>query len=150
MSSIFDELRADHDRQRGLIADVLRTVGESGDRAALFRELRAELAAHAAMEERHFYAPLMQHDITQDAARHGVAEHKDLDDLIDALESYDMSGPKWIDAAGELAHKLEHHLEEEEREFFPVAGKALTEAQKAELGGAYRAGMQREQASVRG
>ncbi len=141
MSNIFEALRADHDRQRELVSKLTDTRGEAGARPELFAELRRSLELHAAMEERHFYAPLMQHDATQDAARHGVAEHKELDDLVEALERYEMSGPKWIEVAEELEHRLEHHLAEEEREFFPVAGRVLTEEQKVGLAGAYEAGM---------
>jgi hypothetical protein len=36
-----------------------------------------------------------------------------------------------------------HHLNEEEREVFPVAGKALADEEKTSLGAAYRADMTR-------
>lgn len=148
MSTIFDVLREDHDRQRELIDALLETEGTSGDRAELFAELKRELSTHANHEERHFYAPLIHHDLTQSDARHGVAEHKELDDLVERLEGYDMSGPAWIGAAEDLAHKVRHHLDEEEREFFPVAGKALSDDEKVALGGAYRAAMDDERSSA--
>ena len=141
--NIFEALREDHDRQRALLKAVTDTEGDSEKRRDLFAKLKAELVAHAASEEKHFYAELMQFDNTLDAARHGVAEHKELDDRVEALENMDMSNPQWLKDFGELEHRVLHHLEEEEREFFQQAGKALKDAQKVSLAGAYQADMSR-------
>jgi len=62
---------------------------------------------HADHEERHFYVPLLQDDLTR-----------------------------------ELEHRLLHHLEEEEREVFQLAGKVLSEEQKTDLAQSYRSAMQ--------
>lgn len=142
MTSIFNALRDDHDLQRRLIAALVDTEGDSDDRDELFSRLKAELTAHADYEERHFYVPLMKHDMTQDKARHSVAEHHELDELVESLESYDRSAPQWLITCRELEEKLLHHLEEEEREVFQVAGKVLTDDQKAELAESYRTDMQ--------
>ncbi|MEZ5138141.1 MAG: hemerythrin domain-containing protein [Acidimicrobiales bacterium] len=144
---IFEALRVDHDRQRDLIGQVLETVGDSPERAEMFDELASALEAHAAAEERHFYTVLMEHDLTQEKARHSVHEHAQLDDLVEKLQAYDRSAPAWLETARELEHKLTHHLDEEEREVFQLAGKALTEAQKASLAEAYRE-MMRERLSA--
>jgi len=146
--NIFEALRADHERQRSLVARLVETHGDSPERRDLFDRLRAELEAHAGAEERHFYVPLMEHDLTQDKARHSVAEHKELDDYVEQLESYDMSGPQWIQTAKQLAHRLEHHLDEEEREVFQVAGKVLTEREKSDLAAEYADDMDRRRAAA--
>ena len=85
----------------------------------------------------------MEYDLTQEHARHSVAEHKEIDDFIEQLDGYDMSGPQWIQTARELADRLLHHLEEEEKEVFPVAGKALSDADKTSLAEEYRSDMDR-------
>lgn len=141
--TIFEALREDHDTQRELIDLLVQTEGDSEGRRELFDRLQRELSAHAAAEERYFYVPLMQVDLTQESARHSVAEHKELDDFVEQLEGYDMSGSQWIQTAKELAHRLVHHLDEEEKEVFPVAGKALTDDQKTSLANDYRADMER-------
>ena len=145
--TIFEALRDDHDTQRTLIDLLTKTEGDSEGRNELFERLKRELTAHAAAEERYFYVPLMEVDLTQDAARHSVAEHKDLDDFVEQLEGYDMSGSQWLQTAKDLSDKLLHHLEEEEKEVFPVAGKALTDDQKESLADDYRADMERRKAS---
>lgn len=139
--TIFEELRADHDKQRKMIEQVLATSGASDERKRLFLNLKKELADHALAEERHFYVPLMQYDTTQEQARHSVAEHHELDELIESVSSAEEDSPGWLAHAKNLAHKLLHHLEEEEKEVFTVAGKVLADADKTSLGADYRGEM---------
>lgn len=140
--NIFEELRKDHEVQRDLIARLVETTGDSAERAKLFEQLSQVLEAHAAAEERYFYVPLMESDLTQDKARHSVAEHKELDDFVESLEEYDRQAPAWLQTARDLEHRLTHHLDEEEQEVFQLAGKALTETQKTDLASEYREMMQ--------
>lgn len=141
--TIFESLRADHETQRTLADLLTKTHGDSDGRNELFARLKRELEAHAGAEERFFYVPLMEHDLTQENARHSVAEHKELDDLVEQLEGYDMSGPQWIQTAEKLAHLLTHHLDEEEQEVFQLAGKALSDDEKSSLADEYAADMRR-------
>ncbi len=141
--TIFDSLRDDHQKQRTLVDLVVKTTGDSDGREELWERLKRELEAHAGAEERYFYVPLMEHDLTQDKARHSVSEHKELDDFIEQLDEYEMSGSQWLQTAKELAHKLTHHLDEEEQEVFQLAGKALTDGQKESLAKEYEADMTR-------
>ena len=136
--TIFEELRADHDIQRALVRDLVATQGDSTTRQRLFDALKAELAAHATAEERHFYVPLMDSDMMVEKARHSIAEHHELDKLVETLEETDMSSPAWLAAAKQLEHRLLHHLEEEEREVFQLAGRALKDEQKERLSRTYR------------
>ena len=133
MKNIFEALREDHNVQRNLLEKLLTTSGESERREKLFLQLKAQLDEHAKYEERFFYKPLISHDQTQEMSRHGIAEHKELDDILEELEQIEMSSPEWLKCAKKLEHKLLHHLEEEEREFFQQAGKTLTEKQKQTL-----------------
>ena len=73
-----------------------------------------------------------------ETARHSVAEHKDLDDFVERLDATAMDSPGWLQIARQLAERLEHHLREEEQDVFPLAGRALTSAQKQSLARDYR------------
>lgn len=137
-TTIFEALTDDHEFQRQLVDRLVETTGDSVERTRLFEQLRAELEAHAAAEERYFYVPLMDDDLTQEKARHSVAEHKELDDYVEQLESYDRDAAQWLLTARELHHRLHHHLEEEEREVFQMAGKVLSDRQQQELATNYR------------
>ena len=131
--NIFEALRTSHETQRALADQLVRTQGDSKDRNLVFKELRAELAAHAAAEERFFYVPLIAHDMTQEPSRHGIAEHHEMDELVEKLEETDFSSPAWLATAKELHHKIYHHLKDEEQGVFQLAGKVLTEAEKISL-----------------
>lgn len=147
MPNIFEALRNDHDRQRELVEATVETSGNSAERRGLFARLQVELQIHADHEERSFYVPLMLDDLTQEKARHSVAEHKELDDLVEVLIDTDMSSPHWLPAAQNLKDRLLHHLDEEEHEVFQLAGKALTEKQKTELGREYQSAVDAERSA---
>ena len=131
--NICEALRTSHETQRALADQLVRTQGDSKDRGLVFKELRAELSAHAAAEERFFYVPLIAHDMTQEPSRHGIAEHHEMDELVEKLEDTDFSSPAWLATAKELHHKIYHHLKDEEQGVFQLAGKVLTEAEKISL-----------------
>ena len=135
--NIFEALRISHATQRSLTDNLIKTTGDSKERDLLFKELKAELAAHASAEERFFYVPLIAHDMTQEPSRHGIAEHHEMDKLVEKLEETDFSSPAWIAVAKELHHKVYHHLEDEEQGVFQLAGKVLTEAEKLSLAKGY-------------
>ncbi|MBK8199798.1 MAG: hemerythrin domain-containing protein [Acidobacteria bacterium] len=123
--SIYDALRQDHDRHRDILARLAETEGASDTRRKLWREFYYEVGAHAAAEEESFYSPLMQKEDGQPMGRHSVAEHKELDDIIQELEEMDFSSSGWLTRFKTLRHRYEHHIEEEEEEVFEVARKVL-------------------------
>lgn len=131
--NIFEALRLSHDSQRTLALQILGTQGDSPERDQLFKEMKRELAAHAAAEERWFYLPLIEHDSSMAQARHGMAEHHEFDEMVEKLGKIEYSSPGWIAQFTKLKEKLFHHLEDEEHAIFQLAGKVLTESQKKSL-----------------
>lgn len=135
--NIFEALRTSHDTQRTLADQLIATQGDSHHRDVLFKELKCELAAHAAAEERFFYVPLIAYDMTQEPSRHGIAEHHEMDELVEELEKTDTSSPGWLVTAKALHHKIYHHLKDEEQGVFQLAGKVLSESDKQSLAKGY-------------
>lgn len=131
--NIFEALRRSHVTQRSLADQLVETSGLSRERESLFKQLKTELAAHAAAEERCFYVPLIAHDMTQEPSRHGIAEHHDMDELVEKLEDTELSSPGWLIAAKALRHKIYHHLQDEEQGLFQLAGKVLSDDEKLSL-----------------
>ncbi len=134
---IFQALLQSHERQRAMFKRLLSDIGDPGQRKQAFDELKAEMAAHETAEERAFYVPLFEHDETVDEARHGVAEHHEMDEMVEDLEKAKEGSAEWLESVGKLVHKLEHHLKEEEQKFFPQAKKVLDAKQVQELGSLY-------------
>jgi hemerythrin-like domain-containing protein len=140
--TIYEALMESHQKQRRLADLLIKTEGDSEGRAELFDRLRHELQHHAASEERWFYKALMDFDETQHMARHSVAEHHELDEMIDELEQTDRSSPGWIAQARHLRDRVHHHLDEEEDEVFGAARKVLDASKAETLGRSYRKEMQ--------
>ncbi|MCK2045459.1 hemerythrin domain-containing protein [Chromohalobacter moromii] len=141
--TIFEALRESHDRQRTLLDLLVKTNGDSEGRDELFNRIRAELEHHAGAEERALYIPMMEHDMTQEKARHSVAEHHEIDELIETLQQTDYSSPAWLATARQLQEMVTHHLDEEEQEVFQLAGRVFDDATKQSLADTYQQEMQR-------
>lgn len=135
---IYEAIKHDHDIQRNLCDKIMKTSGESEDRQKLWTELKRELEVHAVAEERNFYSPLIETDKMQEDARHGMAEHHEMDELIEELDETDMSSPGWISTMEKLVGKVKHHLEDEEEDFFKKAKDVYSEDEAVSLGSEYR------------
>ena len=136
--NIFKALRESHELQRSLCRKLLRSPARSERRIALFTDLRIELAAHAAAEERFLYAPVLMDDAGLQSSRHALHEHHEIDEIIEDMQVVDKHGAGWMARARKLSEKVHHHLREEEKKFFQVSGKLLDTRQKARLATQYR------------
>ena len=137
--NIFEALRQSHELQRSISEQLIQTSGYTEEREQLFEALKNELHAHSVAEDRFLYTPLMVEDVGLDITRHALAEHHEMDELVEKLEETDMSSPSWLATAKQLSETVHHHLEEEEHKFFQQAGKILADKEKETLGKKYLA-----------
>jgi len=121
--NIFEALRQSHDIQRDLARQLTQTSGDSPERRAIFDQLKNELFAHAVAEDRYFYIPLMMTDAGLNITRHALAEHHQMDELLEQLTETEMSNTGWLAIAKQLSDKVHHHLKEEEHGFFSKQAK---------------------------
>lgn len=136
--TIYDALRESHEIQRSLLLKLLRSKPGTRDRLDLFTQLRIELGAHEAAEERYLYVPMLMQDMGLSSSRHALHEHHQIDELIEDLQKLEPAEKAWLDKARELSKKVHHHLREEEKKFFQVSGKILGAAQKTRSAKSYR------------
>lgn len=125
MPTIYEKLKSDHDRHRDLLAKLAETEGDSEDRRQLWKSFYYDVGAHAAAEEETFYSELIADSDGQSEGRHSVAEHHELDEIIQELNDMDMSSPGWLTRFKTLKDRYEHHIEEEEEDIFPVAKEVI-------------------------
>ncbi len=125
-ADIFGRLVEDHDRHRALLAMIEETEGKSPDRQRLFRELTKELKAHAAAEEQALWSSVLRDPETTDFARHAIAEHKEIDDMLADLAARDMASSGWLRRFAGLKDEYLHHIREEEQEQFVAAEAHLS------------------------
>ena len=146
---IFGRLVEDHDRHRALLAMIEDTSGKSPDRVALFKELTKELKSHAASEEQALWSSVLRNPETTDDARHAIAEHKEIDELLADLAARDMASPGWLKRFTGLKEEYLHHIREEEQEQFVSAEKHLTQADLRYMRGVFNRRKKVEKAAAK-
>ena len=134
MTSIYDAIKADHETHRALLNTIAETSGDSVDRQRTWQDFYTDVKSHAAAEEETFYSKLMHETWGQDAARHSVSEHKELDDLMEELNETDMSSSGWLVKFKKLKHDYEHHMDEEEEDVFKRAKEVIGEEHNDDFG----------------
>jgi hemerythrin superfamily protein len=124
---IFGRLVMDHELHRDLLDALGETQGDSIERAELFGRLTREVKSHAAAEEQALYSTMMRKPETTDETRHSVAEHQEIQELLNDLAATPMSSGAWLTKFRELNDRYLHHIDEEETEHFPDFARHLTE-----------------------
>lgn len=130
-ADIFARLKEDHDRHRALLDRLLASEPESGERADLFETLTKELKGHAAAEEQALYSTMLRKPPTTSETRHSVAEHHEIEEMLNDLAATEISSADWLSKFKELDHRYRHHIGEEEDEHFPDFETHLTDDDRA-------------------
>ena len=123
---IFGRLTMDHELHRDLIDALGETQGDSEERAELFERLTREVKSHAAAEEQALYSTMMRKPETTEETRHSVAEHQEIQELLNDLAATPMSSGAWLTKFREFSDRYLHHVDEEESENFHDYAKYLT------------------------
>ena len=134
---IFEALIEKHEIQRKLCRQT-KADKKLEQKKKTYEALYLELVAHAAGEERHLYLPVMQYENGLELGRHAIAEHHEMDELLDVLSDGRTGEERWLSTAEQLVETVEHHLEEEEEKFFVDARKLLPKEQADRLGPLYQ------------
>lgn len=137
MSTIYQTLKEDHDRHRRMLAAIADTSGDTKKRREIWDEFYHDVSAHAAAEEETFYSKLIADEEGQQEGRHSVAEHKELDDMMEELNEIEFSSPAWLQKFKDMRHRYEHHIEEEEEDIFPVAKDVVGKDGNEKIGSAF-------------
>ncbi|WP_026285434.1 hemerythrin domain-containing protein [Thiomonas sp. FB-6] len=126
----FALLVKDHEMVKGIIEDLLETSPSAKKtRLELLKTLKKELLDHENLEERVVYPPLESRKATRDLTLEAYQEHHVVDQLLEELESLDFKDEAWKAKLTVLQENLLHHVQEEEKELFPKAEKALSKDQ---------------------
>lgn len=147
--AIFGKLVEDHDRHRALLAMIEDREAGNKDRKRLFEELNRELKSHAAAEEQALWSSVLRNPATTSDGRHAVAEHKQIDDMLDDLAARDMGKKGWLKRFAALKDKYLHHIREEEQEQFVAAEKSLSDSDKRYMLRLFNARKGEERAAAR-
>lgn len=132
--TIFDVLKQDHEKARYLF-DKTEKAGrkEISSLQKLFAQLEEELELHMEGEERFFYSVLEQNDEMRDKVLQAFEEHQVAKTLLGTFQALAVDDERWMAKMQVLAGVVEHHMQEEEREVFKLARKALGKEQQHEI-----------------
>jgi len=129
---VFNTLAEQHAEVKVLLK---RLQGSPERRPELWPEIRRELLSHERAEVREVYSALRDQVQTRQFAEHHDQEVAELEAMIQDLDD---AKADWREQYDDLVDAVIHHAEEEEKEIFPKALKAIGEAKARELDHPFR------------
>jgi hemerythrin superfamily protein len=142
-------LKADHDRVEGLFEKFKQD--ETGSHGALFKQINGELETHTHIEETIFYPAAMKSgkaDLKK-IIREGLEEHAQVKALLAELSEMTARSTQFNAKLKVVVEDVEHHVEEEEGEMFPLCEDQMSDAQLEKLGAEMEAEKKRFQKANR-
>jgi hemerythrin-like domain-containing protein len=123
-------LKADHQRVRDLFQQYEATSNVEA-KGTIAEEVLVELEVHAQLEENIFYPAVNEEtDEGPELVKESMAEHETMKNLIKQLRAMGSHSRGFDAKFRELLQNVEHHVEEEETEMFPLAEEELEEDMK--------------------
>lgn len=137
--TIFDVLKQDHEKARYLF-DKAGKAGkkEIASLQKLFAQLEEELELHMEGEERFFYSALEQNEEARDKVLQAYEEHQVAKTMLGTFQGLAADDERWMAKMQVLNELVEHHMQEEEREVFKMARKALDKEQQHQIALAFQ------------
>jgi hypothetical protein len=117
------DLMADHRAVEKLFKAFEEAGGES-EKQKLALQICNELKVHTQIEEEIFYPASREFLEEDDMVNEAIVEHAAAKDLIAQIEGMDPSDEMFDAKVKVLQEQIEHHVEEEETEFFPECRKS--------------------------
>lgn len=127
-------LKADHETVEELFGTVEAT--ERPDHANIFMEIKAELEAHAHVEETIFYPALQEEgsDELVELVSDALKEHQQAKTFLGELSIAAEGSDRFEGLLVKLIEDVRHHVQEEENEMFPLVESEFTEEGIDDLG----------------
>lgn len=123
---IYTVIKRDHDTARAMLKALKATDDSAGARRnELYPALKRELMMHQQVEDAVFYAKLKTEKKTRPDALEAANEHHIVDVLLEELDIMPKDNDEWTAKFGVLRELVDHHMREEETEFFEHARTAI-------------------------
>ena len=120
-------LKRDHQTISGLFRDLERLAADDPrGRRELLARVRSEIEIHVRLEEELFYPELAKVEEAEDLVREARTEHDLVKDLLAEIGRMRSDDPDYAAKIAVLRENVEHHVEEEESEIFPLAKRHLS------------------------
>jgi iron-sulfur cluster repair protein YtfE (RIC family) len=132
--NVIELLKEDHRRVEKLFQKVEAT--EESEHMKLFEQIKEELEIHAHVEEVVFYPKLKEEGDKelQDITLEGIEEHHQAKIFLREISNLADESEKFEPKLKVLMEDIEHHVQEEEGEMFPMVEEQFDKATLEELG----------------
>ena len=118
-------LKTDHRKVKNLFARY-ESAGSFSTKHLIAEQVFTELALHAQLEENVFYPTVNEGtDEGPELVKASLAEHQTMKQLMQELRRMAHDTAEFDTKFQELIRNVEHHVEEEEAEMFPLAEEEL-------------------------
>lgn len=124
-------LKSQHREVEELFAQI-ENAENSKQKKTLFAEVARKLEHHAKIEEKFFYPE--GEDVDEDATLEAYEEHEVMRGLIRKIKKTSPGDETFMAKVTVLKEIVEHHVEEEEEEYFPECQKEFGREKLEELG----------------
>jgi hemerythrin superfamily protein len=130
-------LKTDHHTVEALFRryEALEDTSSYGERRDIVNEVIRELSIHASIEELVLYPSVREALPEGDSlADEALEEHREVKSVLADLDAIDPSDPQYDAEFRGLIRDVRHHVEEEEREMFPMLASVIPEEELMEMG----------------
>ena len=132
---VFQTLARQHGEATALIA---RLKADPDKRQALWPTIKLELEAHEQAELQTVYPALARHRELQDLVERHGREARQLDDMIERLDSMTADDDEWMTLLVTLGETVLAHAAYEENDIFPTALRSIGADRAKQLDETYR------------
>jgi hemerythrin superfamily protein len=130
-------LKMDHRMVSGLLMTLEMTPKFSAMmRKTLFDQIRNSLMVHTQAEEEIFYPAIRNIAFGGETSKVDEAyhEHQTVKDLLNQMSNMDAASDEFDGKLSELKQNIQHHVEEEENELFPLVNSRMSSERLEDLG----------------
>jgi hemerythrin-like domain-containing protein len=125
-------LTQDHRRVAQLF-EKFESAKDAKQKKSLFETIRSELELHARLEEDLFYPEAEDRPELKDPVEEAEGEHAKMKQMLREAQGLDPESGEFDATVAGLKGAVEHHVEEEEGQIFPVVQRTFSEEHMQEL-----------------
>jgi hemerythrin-like domain-containing protein len=126
-------LKEDHRKVKELF-ELVKTIGDKRQLKQLYNKIKIELDTHTYIEEKVLYATLKKDEEFKEMALKAVEEHLQVKNLLREIDHLSDGSERFEPKLMVLIEDVNHHIETEESEMFPMIEGRFSEGQLEDLG----------------
>lgn len=136
-AGILNTLEGEHAEVSTLMEEVLSSDTPAKAAEKHYPTIRKKLLLHTRAEQRVLYAACEDHEDTAEMIPDSKAEHQEIEDILQELDTMSLDAPAWIERFEVLQRTVAQHVADEENDLFPLCKDAFESSRLRDLDDAY-------------